>query len=138
MCVSHNESVVVVRQIGLECYVSGFVCPKCSVRDEPLRICMASASPLTSPRRQTKTEIFAPTTGGAEKMCKDMNVPFLGRVPIDPRLARACDEGKNYCATYPDAPGVKALGEIVASTRTLFALHGAVVVPQCLHSTVSR
>lgn len=69
-------------------------------------------------------------------MCKDMNVPFLGRVPIDPRLARACDEGKNYCATYPDAPGVKALGEIVASTRTLFALHGVVVVPLC--STVSR
>lgn len=49
-------------------------------------------------------------------MCKDMGVPFLGRVPIDPRLARACDEGKNYCALFPDAPGVRALADIVART----------------------
>ena len=53
-------------------------------------------------------------------MCKDMNVPFLGKMPIDPRLARACDEGKNYCALYPDAPGVKALREIISSANFVF------------------
>lgn len=90
-------------------------------RGEHERLCMPQVHGTTSLLRlrphgqQTRTEIFVPTTGGAEKMCRDMSVPFLGKVPIDPRLARACDEGQNYCALYPDAPGVKALMEIVSS-----------------------
>ena len=35
---------------------------------------------------QNPTEIFAATTGGAEAMASEMLVPFLGRVPLDPRL----------------------------------------------------
>jgi len=82
--------------LGVVENMSGFVCPKCT----------------------TRTEIFAPTTGGAEKMCKDMSVPFFGKVPIDPLLARACDEGQNYCALYPDTPGVKAIMEIVSKIKS--------------------
>lgn len=35
---------------------------------------------------QNQTDIFAATTGGAEAMATEMSVPFLGRVPLDPRI----------------------------------------------------
>ena len=52
-------------------------------------------------------------------MCVDMGVPFLGKVPLDPRLARACDEGVNYLAENPDAIAAQSLNKIVASFFSL-------------------
>jgi len=37
-------------------------------------------------KRQNQTDIFAATTGGAETMASEMAVPFLGRLPLDPRI----------------------------------------------------
>ena len=39
------------------------------------------------------TEVFHVTTGG-EKMASDMGVPFLGRVPLDPAVSRAGEQGR--------------------------------------------
>ncbi|KAN0026999.1 hypothetical protein ACTFIU_009678 [Dictyostelium citrinum] len=71
--------------IGVVENMSGFVCPKCN----------------------KESQIFIPTTGGAEKMSQDMNVPFLGRIPIDPLIARSCDEGKSYLITHPNSEATK-------------------------------
>jgi len=60
-----------------------------------------------------QSEIFPATTGGARQMCKDLSVPFLGNLQLDPRLARCCDEGKDYLTEIPDSPAVKSLNEIV-------------------------
>lgn len=35
---------------------------------------------------QTESKIFPPTTGGAEKMASDYKIPFLGKLPLDPRI----------------------------------------------------
>ena len=40
-----------------------------------------------------EVDVFAPTRGGAEKMCADFSVPFLGRVPLDPAIAAAAERG---------------------------------------------
>ncbi|BBN11938.1 ATP-binding protein involved in chromosome partitioning [Marchantia polymorpha subsp. ruderalis] len=40
--------------------------------------------------------------GGAEKMAKDMGVPFLGRVPMDPKLGKAAEEGRSCFAEGSD------------------------------------
>jgi len=61
--------------------MSGFVCPKC----------------------KTETQIFAPTTGGARAMCQQMNVPFLGSIPLDPLLAKSCDQGKDFSVQAPQS-----------------------------------
>lgn len=37
---------------------------------------------------QTESQIFPPTTGGGEKLSKDTDLPFLGHVPIDPRIGK--------------------------------------------------
>lgn len=42
-----------------------------------------------------QTEVFHASKGGAEQMAKDMQVPFLGRVPLDPLLSRAAEEGRS-------------------------------------------
>jgi len=62
--------------IGVLENMSGFVCPKCG----------------------EMTDIFK--SGGGEKMAKQMNVPFLGRIPIDPQIVRACDSGQPYVQHY--------------------------------------
>ena len=62
---------------------------------------------------QTESQIFPPTTGGAEKMASDMGVPFLGRLPLDPRIAKCCDEGKSFLSEVPDSPAAKAYAAII-------------------------
>ncbi|EDK97313.1 nucleotide binding protein 1, isoform CRA_b, partial [Mus musculus] len=48
--------------IGVVENMSGFICPKC----------------------KKESQIFPPTTGGAEAMCQDLRIPLLGKVPLDP------------------------------------------------------
>jgi len=76
--------------IGIVENMSGFICPKC----------------------HTETKIFAPTTGGAEKMAKDMVIQFLGSIPLDPQIARACDEGRFYLSDFPDSFATHAFNSI--------------------------
>jgi len=38
-------------------------------------------------------EVFPPSKGGAARMCADMGVPLLGKVPLDPALTRAAEAG---------------------------------------------
>ncbi len=51
--------------------------------------------------------------GGGEKAAREYNVPFLGRVPIDPKVVELEDEGKPLFEAAPDSPVVKAFEEIV-------------------------
>ncbi|KAL5727959.1 cytosolic Fe-S cluster assembly factor nbp35 [Ranunculus cassubicifolius] len=53
------------------------------------------------------TEVFDSSGGGAAKMCVEMGVPFLGKVPMDPQLCKAADEGRS-CFTDQKC-GVSAL-----------------------------
>ena len=48
-------------------------------------------------------------------MCADLNLQLLGKVPLDPRIARSCDEGKSFLNEVPDSPAAKAYGSIVQS-----------------------
>ena len=82
--------------IGVVENMAGFVCPNC----------------------KNESVIFKPSTGGAKGMCEEMNVPFLGSVPIDPRLARSCDEGKNFLEAFEDSPTSKNIMEIVSKVRS--------------------
>ena len=68
--------------------MSGFICPHCGKR----------------------TDIFK--TGGGEKAAEDMNVPFLGRVPLDPQVVILCDDGKPYVEKFPFSEMTKAFERI--------------------------
>jgi len=60
------------------------------------------------------TEVFDSRGGGAVKMCNEMGVPFLGKVPLDPQLCKVAEEGTS-CFTNKDcvvsAPALKKIIE---------------------------
>jgi ATP-binding protein involved in chromosome partitioning len=46
--------------------------------------------------------------GGGRKLAGDAGVPFLGEIPIDPRVAECGDTGDPIVHKYPDSPVAKA------------------------------
>ncbi|CAG8600449.1 1955_t:CDS:2, partial [Cetraspora pellucida] len=58
--------------------------------------------------------IFAPTTGGAKKMAEDLKVKYLGSIPLDPRIGKACDTGISFLDEYSDSPACKAYLDIIS------------------------
>lgn len=47
---------------------------------------------LECPRCHERIEVFGPSS--ATQAARSMGVPLLGRLPLDPDLARACDAGE--------------------------------------------
>jgi ATP-binding protein involved in chromosome partitioning len=46
--------------------------------------------------------------GGGRKLAQEAEVPFLGEVPIDPRVAECGDAGEPIVRKYPDSPVAKS------------------------------
>lgn len=82
------------------------------------RLCFCFSFPLL----QNTSQIFPPSSGGAEKMCADLNLPLLGKVPLDPRIGRSCDEGKSFLQEVPDSPAAEVYRGIVQS-EIIFSSH---------------
>uniref|UniRef100_F7HVZ3 Cytosolic Fe-S cluster assembly factor NUBP1 n=1 Tax=Callithrix jacchus TaxID=9483 RepID=F7HVZ3_CALJA len=87
--------------IGVVENMSGFLCPKC----------------------KKESQIFPPTTGGAELMCKDLEVPLLGRVPLDPLIGKNCDKGQSFLIDAPDSPATLAYRSIIQKIQEFCNLH---------------
>ena len=56
--------------------------------------------------------------GGGEKAARDMKVPFLGRIPIDPEMVTDCDRGMPLVLSHPSSEAAKAFQEIASRVRT--------------------
>lgn len=80
---------VKVEIVGVVENMSGFVCPSCN----------------------TTVDIFK--SGGGEELAREMDLPFLGKIPMDPKVVLAGDEGKPYLSSDVDSPAVKAFSEVV-------------------------
>lgn len=74
--------------IGLIENMSGFVCPHCG----------------------ETTDIFK--SGGGEATAKDMNIQFLGRVPIEPAIVLSGDSGMPMVISNPESNSAKAFKKI--------------------------
>jgi ATP-binding protein involved in chromosome partitioning len=53
-----------------------------------------------------RLEIFG--RGGGRKLAGSADVPFLGEIPIDPRVAECGDQGDPIVHRYPESPAAKA------------------------------
>lgn len=58
-------------------------------------------------------EVFDSSKGGAVKMCLDLGVPFLGKVPMDPQLCKAAEEGRSCFDDQKCGASAPALLKIV-------------------------
>ncbi|XP_060814044.1 cytosolic Fe-S cluster assembly factor Nubp1 homolog [Bombus pascuorum] len=65
------------------------------------------------PNCKNSIEIFPALTGGGYAMAKELNIEFLGSLPLDPLLAKCCDEGKNFLIELPESPTILTLQTIV-------------------------
>jgi ATP-binding protein involved in chromosome partitioning len=75
--------------IGIVENMSGFVCPKCG----------------------NETHIF--NVGGGQKIAEEMKVPFLGRIPLDPKICESTDIGKPFIIETSDSSAARAFMDIV-------------------------
>ena len=50
--------------------------------------------------------------GGGEDLARTADIPFLGTVPIDPKLGNCEDEGIDFIKTYPESTAAAKLKEI--------------------------
>jgi len=71
--------------------MSGLVCPKCG----------------------EKIDLFK--RGGGMALAQEMDVPFLGQIPIDPEVVVVGDAGIPLLRDGPQSPAAKAFGNIVDS-----------------------
>ena len=69
--------------------MSGFICPHCN----------------------KQVDIFK--NGGGEEIAREFDLPFLGKIPMDPRVVVAGDDGKPYLSSGEDSPAVKAFGNVI-------------------------
>jgi Mrp family chromosome partitioning ATPase len=67
-------------------------------------------SGLACPHCGGEIDLFK--VGGGEKAARELSVPFLGRVPIDPQMVEMCDSGKPLVLNRPDSGVGKAFQEV--------------------------
>lgn len=75
--------------IGVIENMSGFVCPNCG----------------------TAIDIFK--TGGGEKLASETGVPFLGRIPIDPKVVEHSDSGRPFLQYVPASETARAFEAVM-------------------------
>lgn len=75
--------------IGIVENMSGFTCPNCGM------------------------EINILGAGGGKRLADDLNVPFLGKIPIDPKICEEADRGIPFVVGHVDSSAAKAFKEIV-------------------------
>ena len=89
-----RKAITFCRQVKLPVLgvvenMSGFVCPHCG----------------------KTVDIFK--TGGGESMASDMGVPFLGRVPLEPKIVDAGDSGQPYYEYFRESETAKAFDTVI-------------------------
>jgi Mrp family chromosome partitioning ATPase len=68
-------------------------------------------SGLACPHCHQNIDLFK--SGGGARVAKEMNVPFLGSIPIDAKVVESGDNGLPIVADQPNCPVSKAYQEIV-------------------------
>jgi len=74
-----------IKVCGVIENMSGFVCPCCN----------------------KETMIFHPTSGGCKRLCEEYQTRFLGKIPLDPLLSKAGEEGKPWSEVSEESVGLK-------------------------------
>jgi len=88
-----RKSISFCKTVKMEIFgmienMSGFVCPHCN----------------------ETVDIFG--SGGGERTAAAASIPFLGRIPMDPRVVSCGDEGSSIQEKYADSEVAKAISSI--------------------------
>lgn len=78
-----------VEVVGVVENMSGFVCPECNAT----------------------VDIFK--SGGGKEVAREFDLPFLGAVPMDPKVVVAGDDGVPYLSSEAESPAIEAFTKVV-------------------------
>jgi len=67
-------------------------------------------SGMSCPHCHKEIDLFK--VGGGEKIARDMKVPFLGRIPLDPEMVKCTDDGKPLVNAFPESQATSAIRAI--------------------------
>ena len=89
-----KKSVTFARQLGMPIIgvienMSGFICPHCG----------------------KKSDIFE--SGGGQKISEELDIAFLGSIPIDQEICEDADRGEPFIVEHPNSVASKSFMEIV-------------------------
>jgi Mrp family chromosome partitioning ATPase len=84
-----------VPVIGVVENMSGFACPHCG----------------------EVTSVFR--SGAGRRIAEDMDVPYLGSIPMDPKVAEASDAGQPFIHSYAASPTAGIIQEIIRPIEDL-------------------
>ena len=84
--------------------------------DVPVIGIVENMSVLTCPHCNGEIDVFK--SGGGERIAKKMNVPFLGKIPLDPEIVSKCDEGKAFVSNKNNSKNSSAFIEIAKKITT--------------------
>jgi ATP-binding protein involved in chromosome partitioning len=93
-----KKAVTFARRLGMPIggvveNMSGFICPNCGV----------------------KVDIFQ--SGGGKRIADELDIPFLGSIPIDQKISAASDRGVPFIVEHADSPASRAFLEIVEKVK---------------------
>ena len=93
-----RKAVMFAKQVemsiaGIVENMSGLVCPHCG------------------------KEINLFKKGGGKKAAEELGVPFLGGIPLDPRIVELSDDGILFVDKYPDSPVAVAFSAVCENLR---------------------
>jgi len=80
--------------VGVVENMSGLVCPYCN----------------------ETVDVFK--TGGGEEVAREFELVFLGKIPMDPRVVVAGDDGEPYLSSDADSPATQAFADVVTAIET--------------------
>lgn len=93
-----RKAVTFAKQIGVPIIgvienMSGYVCPECGAKVNIFRV------------------------GGGKKIAKDLSVPYLGSIPIDPNVCSDADNGMPFVIGNKTSATTEAFSEIVKKIK---------------------
>jgi len=77
----------------------------------PILGIVENMSGMLCPHCGETIEVFS--KGGGERVAEEMDVEFLGSIPLDPRISADSDEGTPFVVSHPDSTASKAFMRIV-------------------------
>jgi ATP-binding protein involved in chromosome partitioning len=100
-----KKSVTFARQLGMPIIgvienMSGFICPHCG----------------------KKSDIFE--SGGGRKIAEELNITFLGSIPIDQEICEDADRGEPFIVEHPNSAASKSFMEIVRKIEDFLKQRG--------------
>ena len=88
--------------LGVVENMSGFVCPRCGEVTQILR------------------------SGGGKRIAESMGVPFLGSIPMDPKIAESGDSGRAFIRHDAASPTAEIMRSIIGAIMARNRIKGVI------------